>query len=147
MTASLIQIVIDTCDAPHAFDGEGGIPPVVASLKSVDQYPRLHFAAPVILCVEQEAARARGAFLVSGDRDGRVIAFDPAGTAKNRRALAGSSNCSVAVLEPGSLFKAGGCAETLPDPDIPLMPASLAGVWVPEPNMWAERCGTTFGDE
>lgn len=146
MANVLIQIVIDTCAVPGAFEGASGLPPVVVSLQSVEAHPTLDFAAPVILCEEQEIARARGAFLVSGDGDGRVIAFEPVGAAEDRLALAALSDVRLAPLRPGMVFSPRMIVLANPAPDIPLMPGSLRGVWVPEPNLWARRCGTRFGD-
>ncbi|MCI4645408.1 MAG: hypothetical protein MRY64_11550 [Hyphomonadaceae bacterium] len=147
MTGSLIQIVIDTCGVPDAFNASNGPPPVVISLQSAEAYPTLVFAAPVILCEEQDVALARGAFLVSGDEDGRVIGFDPVGKPADRLALAAMTNFRLAPLWPGRVFSPRMIVPADPAPDIPLMPASLRGVWVPEPNLWAERCGTRFGDQ
>ena len=55
MTPGPIQIVIDACNAPGAFDGAGGLPPLVASLKSCEPFTHIDFAAPVILCAERDA--------------------------------------------------------------------------------------------
>lgn len=147
MTPGPIQIVIDACNAPGAFDGAGGLPPLVASLKSCEPFTHIDFAAPVILCAERDAARARGAFLVSGDGDGRVIAFDPPGSAEDRLALAGLPGAALACLQPGQAFSPQMTISEVQAIGIALMPASLRGVWVPEPNQWAARCGTEFGDE
>lgn len=147
MNPGPIQIVIDACEAPGAFDSAGGLPPLVASLKSCEPYSDIEFAAPVILCAERDAARARGAFLVSGDSDGRVIAFDPPGTAADRLALASLPGVALTHLQPGQAFSPQMTISEVQAIGIPLMPASLRGVWVPEPNQWAGRCGTEFGDE
>ena len=83
-----ILVVIDaTLDT--AFDATAQArPPVVESLASLDAVKGIDFSPPVILCAASNAARARGAFLVTGDGDGSVIALDPAGTPILRSAVA-----------------------------------------------------------
>ena len=72
-----ILVAIDaTLDT--AFDATAKArPPVVESLASLDAVTGVDFSPPVILCAASNAARARGAFLVTGDGDGSAIALDP----------------------------------------------------------------------
>ena len=142
----------------HALDSGGRTPllyaaieghiPAVHTLRELGAPLSLHGSSMAVSGgAERDAARARGAFLVSGDGDGRVIAFDPPGSAEDRLALAGLPGAALACLQPGQAFSPQMTISEVQAIGIALMPASLRGVWVPEPNQWAARCGTEFGDE
>lgn len=141
-------MLVDTCDSDGAFLPGDGPPPVVRTLLSADQFSADVFAPPVLICREADMALARGAFLVSGDGDGRVIACSPPGTPALRRALAAAFGPRAFVMSAGEPLDPGADTALAVDfAPVSLIPASLKGVWVPEPNAWAEACGTDFGDE
>lgn len=134
-----LTLVIDTLLHPAPFDADGGIAPVVRTLQSADARRDITFNPPVILCAEQDMARARGAFLVTGDGDGRVIAFAPDGTATLRRSVVSAP--LAFVLKPGEVFPTQpNTAAMTTLQDCPLLPASLKGVWVPDPAAWRALC-------
>lgn len=144
MGETQILVVIDA-SAEAAFEPvEGGPAPVISSLKSIPE--TAVFAAPVVICAERDMARARGALLVTGDTDGRVIALDPLGTADARLALAATGTARLAPLVAGVAF-----TEPLIEPaprgigPIPLVQASLRGVQMPDSDTWRAACGDDHG--
>lgn len=139
-----ILVVIDAC-AEGAFEPvPGGPAPVIASLQAIPETTA--FAAPVILCAERDMARARGALLVSGDTDGSVIALEPTGAHEDRMALLAAETVRLCPLTAGETFSEKGI-ELAPRAvgSIPLLPASLRGVRVPEPQAWQAICGARHG--
>lgn len=139
-----ILVVIDAC-AEGAFDPVfGGPAPVISSLQSLPE--ATGFAAPVILCAERDMARARGALLVSGDTDGSVIAVEPVGAREDRMALAARDGLRLCPLIAGEIFSQ---SRIEPAPRgagaVVLLPASLRGVRVPEPEAWQAICGERHG--
>ena len=115
------------------------MPPVVQTLQSADARSDLFFDPPVILCDEADMARARGAFLVSGDGDGRIIALDVPGTPEHRRQLLWGPR--LLLLAAGEAFPDDPVTEHLENlKSVDLLPASLKGVWVPEPSAWRTLC-------
>ncbi len=114
MSSRRILVVIDaTLDT--AFDATPQArPPVVESLASLDHVQGVEFSPPVIVCGFANAARARGAFLVTGDGDGTVIALDPLGTPQLRSAVATSWRDLKAPGAELVMLPAG--AGMLPDP-------------------------------
>ncbi|NBC19679.1 MAG: hypothetical protein GVY06_01305 [Alphaproteobacteria bacterium] len=151
MTDRQILVVIDAT-RDTAFDATPDArPPVVDSLGSLDSVTGVHLAAPVILCAEPNAARARGAFLVSGDGDGTVIALDPVGTPQLRSALATSWRDLNAPQAELMILPAGAGLPADPPPFNPLTggPALTLdafettpskGVVQPPGQMWKSAC-------
>ena len=139
MEPAPITLVIDAFQHSSPFEAAGGMPPVVQTLQSADARADLIFNPPVILCDEADMARARGAFLVSGDGDGRIIALDVPGTPEHRRQLLWGPR--LLLLAAGEAFPDDPVTEHLENlKSVDLLPASLKGVWVPEPSAWRTLC-------
>ena len=151
MSSRQILVVIDaTLDT--AFDATAEArPPVVESLASLDRVSGVEFSPPVILCAAANAARGRGAFLVTGDGDGTVIALEPLGTPQLRSALATAWRDLNAPGAELMMLPAGAGLPPNPPPFNPMVGAPVLtvdsfettdarGVVRPPDALWQEAC-------
>lgn len=83
-----LLILIDAVSVPDALHQRNGEPPpAVRTLRALDLLDDAPIAAPAIFCIAPDAARARGAFLVTSDQDGSAILIDPPWTSSDLVAL------------------------------------------------------------
>ncbi|MEO0817084.1 MAG: hypothetical protein AAFX86_07220 [Pseudomonadota bacterium] len=115
-------------------------PPVVSLLLGLEADTGVDHAPPVIACAEADTARARGAFIVSGDGDGIVLGLDPIGPVAARASLL----CAFAETHaPGADICLWDAASgtlipfTHPTDAIGFSTTDRRGVLVPNAQNWA----------